>query len=106
MIGPKSAPEIGAYGIGFAADIDGVAHNLYIKRYLFEFEAEKKEAMFVQNANLLFQTHVLKYKHCLTSTHPIYHFLRGKALFTFHNILEYFLTQIEREAAQEWKLSF
>lgn len=44
MIGPKSAPEIGAYGIGFAADIDGVAHNLYIKRYLFEFEAEKKRS--------------------------------------------------------------
>ena len=49
--------------------------------------------MFVRNANLHFQTHVLKYGHCLTSTHPIYHFLKGKALFTFHNILEYFLTQ-------------
>ena len=48
--------------------------------------------MFVRNANLHFQTHVLKYGHCLTSTHPIYHFLKGKALFTFHNILEDFLT--------------
>ena len=47
---------------------------------------------FVWFANLHFKTHVLKYGHCLTSTHPIYHFLKGKALFTFHNILEDFLT--------------
>lgn len=39
MIGSKSATEIGAPVLRFAADTDGVAHHLYNNLVLLRFEA-------------------------------------------------------------------